>query len=577
MKFRWSIAPSQPLLTSQLARELNISALLAQSLVNRGLSECERISGFLEPRLRHLADPFLLPNMSAAVERLLAARERNEALVIFGDYDVDGVTSTALLLELLQKLGWTAHYYLPHRMDEGYGLSQDGVENCLKKFPVTLLLAVDCGSTAVQSVKWLKERGVETLILDHHQVSNPAPEAVALVNPQLNLQTGTSLIGPSFTELCSAGLAFKLAHALVKRARELGLPGAVDFDLRPFLDLVALGTIADLVPLTGENRILVSAGLERLNKTERPGLLALKEVAGAASPLGTYEVGFQLAPRLNASGRLETAEESLHLLLARDLAEATPIAQKLDSRNRERQKIERTIVEEVIGAIRAKFNPEKDFVIVEGQLLWHVGVVGIVASRVLHEFYRPTIIVGGDGTEWRGSGRSIAGFDLAAALRECSGLLLRHGGHAMAAGLSIASSNLDAFRIQLNDLARRSLKPEDLQPPLRLDAEIGLEEISFASVQELDRLRPTGQGNPNLQFCARRLTHKRPLQRIGSEKQHVKMWVTNGAAAHEAVWWGAGNGSLPVGQFDLAFSPQVNHFNGQRTIQLKVLDWRPSQ
>ncbi|MGN6552424.1 MAG: single-stranded-DNA-specific exonuclease RecJ [Verrucomicrobiota bacterium] len=577
MKFRWSIAPSQPLLTSQLARELNISALLAQSLVNRGLSECERISGFLEPRLRHLADPFLLPNMSAAVERLLAARERNEALVIFGDYDVDGVTSTALLLELLQKLGWTAHYYLPHRMDEGYGLSQDGVENCLKKFPVTLLLAVDCGSTAVQSVKWLKERGVETLILDHHQVSNPAPEAVALVNPQLNLQTGTSLIGPSFTELCSAGLAFKLAHALVKRARELGLPGAVDFDLRPFLDLVALGTIADLVPLTGENRILVSAGLERLNKTERPGLLALKEVAGAASPLGTYEVGFQLAPRLTASGRLETAEESLHLLLARDLAEATPIAQKLDSRNRERQKIERTIVEEVIGAIRAKFNPEKDFVIVEGQLLWHVGVVGIVASRVLHEFYRPTIIVGGDGTEWRGSGRSIAGFDLAAALRECSGLLLRHGGHAMAAGLSIASSNLDAFRIQLNDLARRSLKPEDLQPPLRLDAEIGLEEISFASVQELDRLRPTGQGNPNLQFCARRLTHKRPLQRIGSEKQHVKMWVTNGAAAHEAVWWGAGNGSLPVGQFDLAFSPQVNHFNGQRTIQLKVLDWRPSQ
>lgn len=577
MKFRWSIAPSQPLLTSQLARELKISTLLAQSLVNRGLSERERISGFLEPRLRHLADPFLLPNMSAAVERLLAARERNEALVIFGDYDVDGVTSTAVLLEVLQRLGWTAHYYLPHRMDEGYGLSQDGVENCLKKFPVTLLLAVDCGSTAIQSVAWLKERGVETLILDHHQVSNPAPNAVALVNPQLNLQPGKSLIGPSFTELCSAGLAFKLAHALVKRARELGLPGAVDFDLRPLLDLVALGTIADLVPLTGENRILVSAGLERLNKTERPGLLALKEVAGAASPLGTYEVGFQLAPRLNASGRLENAEESLHLLLARDLAEATPIAQKLDSRNRERQKIERSIVEEVIGAIRAKFDPEKDFVIVEGQLLWHVGVVGIVASRVLQEFYRPTIIVGGDGSDWRGSGRSIAGFDLAAALQECSGLLLKHGGHAMAAGLSIASANLDAFRIQLNDLARRSLKPEDLQPLLRLDGEIGLEEISFASLQELDRLRPTGQGNPNLQFCARRLTHKRPLQRMGSEKQHVKMWVTNGAAAHEAVWWGAGTGSLPVGQFDLAFSPQVNHFNGQRTIQLKVLDWRPSQ
>jgi single-stranded-DNA-specific exonuclease len=585
MKFRWTVAPSQPLLTGQLAQALKISPLLAQCLVNRGFSERERISNFLQPRLKSLADPFLLPNMAGAVERLCQARDRQERLVIFGDYDVDGVTSTALLLEVLNQLGWQANFYLPHRMDEGYGLSQDGVENCLKKFPTTLLLAVDCGSTAVESIAWLRERGVDVIVLDHHQVSSPAPAATALVNPQLR-KTGVPPVSaldhngdrqdacPTFTELCSAGLAFKLAHALVKRGRETGIPGFADFDLRPLLDLVALGTIADIVPLTGENRLLVSAGLERLNTTQRPGLVALKKVAQCPNPLGTYEVGFQLAPRLNASGRLETAEESLRLLLARDDTEATPIAQALDTRNRERQKIERSIVEEVTGAVRAKFNPETDFVIVEGQLLWHIGVVGIVASRVLQEFYRPTIIIGGEGTEWRGSGRSIAGFDLAAALRECTDLLLRHGGHAMAAGLSISSSNLDAFRQRLNELARRTLKAEDLQAPLRLDGEVGLDEITLERLAELDRLRPTGQGNPNVQFCARQLAHQRPLQRIGADKQHVKMWVTDGACTHEAVWWGAGKGSLPVGKFDLAFAPQINQFNGKRAVQLKVLDWQ---
>ncbi|HXS68839.1 MAG TPA: DHHA1 domain-containing protein, partial [Candidatus Polarisedimenticolia bacterium] len=444
-------------------------------------------------------------------------------------------------------------------------------------------LAVDCGSTAVESIAWLRERGVDVLVLDHHQVSSPAPSATALVNPQLR-RTGVPPVsnqngepenaGPVFTELCSVGLAFKLAHALVKRGRETNLPGFSDFDLRPLLDLVALGTIADLVPLTGENRLLVSAGLDRLSTTQRPGLAALKKVAACPDQLGTYEVGFQLAPRLNASGRLETAEESLHLLLARDASEATPIAQALDSRNRERQKIERSIVEEVIGLVRSKFNPETDFVIVEGQLLWHIGVVGIVASRVLQEFYRPTIIIGGEGEEWRGSGRSIAGFDMAAALRECADLLVRHGGHAMAAGLSIASSNLDAFRQRLNDHARRTLKPEDLQAPLRLDGEVGLDELTLERLVELDRLRPTGQGNPNIHFCARSLSHQRPLQRIGADKQHVKMWVTDGAGTHEAVWWGAGNGSLPVGTFDLAFAPQINQYNGKRAVQLKVLDWR---
>jgi single-stranded-DNA-specific exonuclease len=577
MKFRWLPAPPQPLLTQPLAARLKISPLLVQCLINRGFSEPAPIENFLRPRLKQLADPFLLPDMDAAITRLLTARERGDSLVIFGDYDVDGVTSSTLLLQVLRALGWQASSYLPHRMDEGYGLSRDGVENCLKKYPTNLLLAVDCGSTAVETIAWLRERGVDVIVLDHHQISDPPPAAVALVNPRVALrnQTAEHSAPASFEELCSVGLAFKLAHALIKRGREINLPGAAEFDLRPLLDLVALGTIADLVPLTGENRILVSAGLERLNATTRPGLVALKQVAQSPETLGTFDVGFQLAPRLNASGRLETAEESLHLLMADSLDEAMPLAQRLDAQNRERQKIERGIAEEAGGAVRSRFNPETDYVIVEGRLLWHLGVVGIVASRVLQEFYRPTIIIGGEGDNWRGSGRSIAGFDLAAALRECDDLLVRHGGHAMAAGLTIHPDNVEAFRTRLNEIARRTLKREDLQPPLRLDAEVNLGDISLDSLAELDQLKPMGQGNPAVQFYATNVSHHRPLQRMGAEKQHVKLWVTDGKVTHEAVWWNAGKESLPVGRFDLAFAPQVNAFNGKRTVQLKVLDWRP--
>ncbi|MBI5772830.1 MAG: single-stranded-DNA-specific exonuclease RecJ [Verrucomicrobia bacterium] len=572
MKYRWSIAPPQPLLTEKLAAELAVSPLLAQCLVNRGLTTPEDCAAFLDPRLKSLADPFLLPNMSAAVARLFAARERGERLVIFGDYDVDGVTSTALLCQVLGALGWQADFYLPGRMDEGYGLSRDGAANCLQKFPVTLLLAVDCGSTAIETIAWLRERGVDVIVLDHHQVSTPAPEAVALVNPQLSQIS--NLNSQIFTELCSVGLAFKLAHALVKRGRELGLAEAAQFDIRQFLDLVALGTIADLVPLTGENRILVSAGLEKLNQLQRPGLRALRDVAQVSREIGVYEVGFQLAPRLNAAGRLENAAGALNLILARDAAEALPLAHQLDARNRERQEIERGIADEAAGAVRARFNAETDFVIVEGQLLWHIGVVGIVASRVLREFYRPTIILGGDAGEWRGSGRSIEGFDLAAALRECGDLLARHGGHAMAAGLSVAPDNVDALRQRLNELARRALKPEQLVPPLRLDAEIDLENLTALSLKELARLEPVGQGNPPVQLVARNLKLARPPQKIGKQQQHLKFTVTAGGRNFDALWWNAAKAEVPRGAFDLAFAPQMNEFNGTSSVQLKVLDWR---
>ena len=267
----------------------------------------------------------------------------------------------------------------------------------------------------------------------------------------------------------------------------------------------------------------------------------------------------------------------MRLLLSSELPEALARAQKLEEHNRERQKLERTISEQVIKQVEARFNAEQDLVIVEGDALWHIGVVGIVAARVLRRFHRPSIIVGGEGQEWRGSGRSIAGFDLAAALRDCGHLLVRHGGHALAAGLSVHRDKIEALRVRLNELARCCLKPDQLSPLLRLDAEVTLRDVTVESLGFLSRMDPTGQGNPPVHLFARNLNHQRPLQRVGADKQHVKMWVTDGTTTHEAVWWDGAKEPCPDGSYDLAFTPEINDFNGCRSVQLKVLDWRPSQ
>ena len=562
---QWRLATARPDACARLAAEANVSPLLAQCLINRGINDGASAEQFLEPKLRALADPFLIPGMEKAVERLLAARASGEMVLIFGDYDVDGVTSTAMLYETLSALGWTVKYYLPSRLDEGYGLSQEAVENCVKLFSRFLLLAVDCGSTSVESARWLKGLGVDVVVVDHHQVSIPPPDAAALVNPRL---------GTAFHELCSAGLAFKLAHALLKRLRATGVAAAEQYDLRQHLDLVALGTVADFVPLIGENRIFTHVGLGFLDATQRPGLRALKTVARVAPPVGAYQVAFQLGPRLNAAGRLEDAEAALRLLLSTNASEADSLARNLDERNRQRQEIERAICVEALEAVKARFSVERDYVIVEGRDAWHIGVVGIVASRTLQQFHRPTIIFGGDGAAWRGSGRSIEGFDLAAALRQCEGLLLRHGGHAMAAGLSMNAANLDAFRTQLNDLARASLKPEQLSPTLALDAETTLAEMTLERAGELARLEPCGMMNPPARLLARNVSHQQPPQRIGKEQQHVKFRLSAGGRTLEAVWWNCRDAALPKIRFDVAFTPSVNEYNGLRAPQLKVLGWR---
>jgi single-stranded-DNA-specific exonuclease len=571
MKQRWVIAEPQPLLTRPLATGLKVSPLLAQCLVNRGHTDPIEAATFLEPRLKSLADPMLLPDMRIAIERLFAARTAAEALVIFGDYDVDGVTATTILETGLKALGWTVHHYLPHRMDEGYGLSQAGVENCLGRFQISLLLAVDCGSTAVDQIAWLGTQGVDVLVLDHHQVSIPPPPALAIVNPQRAPEGA-----PNFRELCSAGLAFKLLHAVLKHGRALEISEFEKFDLKPYLDLVALGTIADLVPLSGENRILVTAGLQRLDSTDRAGLIALKAVSQTRSPIGVYEVGFQLGPRLNAAGRLETAEAALDLLLAPDEATAMPIAQALDATNRERQAIEKAMADDAVALVRSTFDAEQHYVIVEGQLHWHIGVVGIVASRVLREFYRPTIILGGDNANWRGSGRSVPGFDLAAALRECDDILLRHGGHAMAAGVTILPDSVAMFRSRLNKIAKQRITEEMLIPELRLDATVPLRELTVEAVTELQKIAPFGQQNPAIQVCIPAVTNAISPQKLGRGQQHWRLRLTDGNSAIDALWWGAASegAQLPEGRFDVAAVPQVESFNGKRTVRLRFIAWR---
>jgi single-stranded-DNA-specific exonuclease len=566
---RWIVSAAQPMLAAVVMRQLGVSQLLARCLVNRGMGAVEAASAFLAPRLRALEDPALLPDMGRAVQRLLEARAQREPVVLFGDYDVDGVTAATLLSEVLGALGWGVSVYLPNRFDEGYGLTPDAVDNCLARHPARLLLAVDCGSTAAGVIDGLRQRGVDVIVLDHHQVCNPPPRACALVNPQLLPAEARSA-----RDLCSVGLAFKLGHAVVKRLREAGDPAALELDLRGWLDLVALGTIADLVPLRGENRALVASGLERLTTTQRPGLRALRGVAGASGKVGVYEVGFQLAPRLNAAGRLEDAQEAFELLACADAAAAARLAESLNARNRERQTIERGIADQAIAALRARFDPGRDLVIVEGQMDWHVGVVGIVASRVAREFYRPTIILGGEGTAWRGSGRSIDGFDLAAALRECGDLLERHGGHAMAAGLSLQMERVDALRERLNAIARRTLAGDQLRPKLELDADVALSDLSLERMLELGRLEPFGVSNPPVRLLARGLRMTRPPQRIGREQQHLRLWVGDGTCALEGVWWGAGGRTLPGEPFDLAFQPEINDYNGRTSVRLKVLDLR---
>jgi len=566
-RYRWEWPASNPAADESLARALSVSPLVARCLANRGCSEPSLAASFLQPRLKELADPFELPDMPRAVARLAQARARAEPVVLYGDYDADGITATALLSLVLKRLGFAVSTFLPDRFDDGYGLTVEALNKCRQRGPCGVLLAIDCGSASPEAVAHLQLAGIDAIVLDHHTISDPPPVPCALVNPQVLPESAAA------RNLCSAGLAFKLAHALLKQGRADGWDGAAEIDLKEFLDLAALGTIADLVPLRGENRVFARHGLDRLAGSARLGLQALKRGAGLEGTITARQAAFQLAPRLNASGRLESAEQALDLLLTADAAQAESIAAQLDRLNRDRQGIERTVAGEAIRRVRKRFDAAQDFCVIEGSPDWHIGVVGIVASRVVREFYRPAIVFGGTGHGvWRGSGRSIAGFDLAAALRDCRDLLLRHGGHAMAAGLSIDPARLDEFRARFNQLAQERLPGELLVPPLELDATIALREMNLATLRSLEALEPHGQGNPPVRLAATGLRLAGPVQTVGANGQHLKFRVTDGRSSCPVIWWSAPENLPLAGSFDLAFTPELNEFNGTTTVQLTAID-----
>jgi len=563
---RWVIAPTDPAVVARVASACALPLPIAAVLVSRGYAEPAAVEAFLDARLSGLADPLALPGMGAAAERILSALEHHEPVVVFGDYDVDGISSTALLVLVLREMGGQVEPFLPHRVDDGYGLGVEALEKCRTAHKPRLIVTVDCGTGSVEAVEEATKQGVDVVVTDHHEAGGPVAPAVAVVNPKLGSDEGPWI-------LAGVGVAFKLCHALLKMAREKGLD-IPDVDLRHYLDLVALGTVADIVPLTGENRALVRRGLERLNRTDSLGLRALVRAAGITDTLEAHHVGYMLGPRLNAAGRLGDAQLALDLLLTNDPGTAESIAGQLDKTNRERQAIERETSDAAVVELDQRFDPEKHFAVVVARKGWHPGVVGIVASRLCERYGRPAIVIACDEEgKGKGSCRSIEGFNIADALGECSDLLLRCGGHAMAAGLEVDVAQLDAFTARFNEVAAASLRGKDLRRTLRVDAWIDLAEADEALLSGMARLRPFGHGNPGPIWGVRGVRVV-SSPRILKEK-HVKFTVASGSVERECIGFGLGHREIGEGLLDLAFQLNMNHFRGRDTLQLSLKDFRP--
>jgi single-stranded-DNA-specific exonuclease len=566
MTARWilppPLAPHEAELAETLAREQGCPASLAGILARRGRAHAGNAADFLAPRLKRLSDPFLLPEMRQAVDRTLAAVDRGESIVLYGDYDVDGVSSLAFLTRVLRALGATPRTFLPSRTDEGYGLSADGLARCLAEGKAHLLLAVDCGTSSAAEIADLAAQGVDVAILDHHECPATLPRCAALVNPK---RPGAA---PGFEDLCSAGLVFKFCHALLKTRPAPGI------DLRDYLDLVALGTVADIVPLTGENRILVWKGLEILSRTRWAGLQALLEVAQAQAPLTPTDIGFKLGPRLNAAGRLGGAGSALELLLTDDPSRARTLAQELDAQNRERQRVER----ETVTAAQAQldFDPARDAAIVVGSEGWHPGVLGIAASRLCRAHSRPALVIGFDENGLgRGSGRSIAGFSLVAALEACRPWLEKFGGHEMAAGLELRRESYEAFRGAFLEFAREALTEADFQPRLALDGEAALRDISLDFLSVHEQMQPFGTGNVQPLFLARGV---RPLaEPTVLKEKHLRFTLGQNGARHEAIFFNGATDPLPRPPWDMAFRIERNEWRGRVSVQIQIQHLRAAE
>ncbi|HBG62469.1 MAG: single-stranded-DNA-specific exonuclease RecJ [Omnitrophica WOR_2 bacterium GWF2_38_59] len=556
MSKNWIIRETSRAVQEKLSRELNVPAIISQILVNRGIEDTEKAEHFISAEMKDLHDPFLLKDMKKAVDRIMLAKEQNDKVLIYGDYDVDGVTSSAILHNILKKMGITVSNHIPHRMDDGYGLSHDIGEQALED-GVNLIITVDCGITAFDEVDELNKMGLEIIIIDHHEPSGGRrPDAYAVIDPK------QEECAYPFRDLAAVGLVAKLAQALT---------GEISGEV---LDLTAIGTVADVVPLVDENRIFVKRGLPQIANTTNKGLKALIEISKInGKKISPYHVGFVLGPRINAAGRMDSAHTSLNLFLSEDEKSALSYARDLDRHNLDRQKMQKDIVAEAFDIIESQEEFLSHKVIVLSKEGWHKGVLGIVASKISDKYYKPTIVISVEGGVGTASGRSIEGFHLYNALDNCSSCLEDFGGHEGAVGLTIMEDNIDSFRALINEVADKVLEIKKLTPTLFIDGEIELADLNLSLAEKIQTLEPFGEGNEVPLFCSRNLIVKSNPQILA--KETLKFWVTDGSVAVSAVGFGMSKFKdiVQIGnRVDLAYQISIDDWNKAPTIQLILKD-----
>jgi single-stranded-DNA-specific exonuclease len=559
---RWVTRAADPAVAGRLAEALRLPGPLGVLLVARGFDDPQKAEAFLNPRLADMSDPARIPGIAEAAALILGAVRSNRKIVVYGDYDADGLTATALMVRVLRHLGARVDAFIPHRVDDGYGLTMDGLSRCLELKP-DLLVTVDCGITALDAIREARRQGVTVVVTDHHEPGSSLPDAHAIVDPKLG-DDETSHV------LAGVGVAFKLCHALIRDVSATNPDRRMD--LRPFLELVAIGTVADVVPLTGENRAMVRYGLAQLSSRPSVGMQALLAVAEIKGIIEGHHIGYGLGPRLNAMGRLAGAQTSLRLLLCDDFADAGKLAQVLEEMNIERRRVE--------DLIRAEAEPMVDphaHGIVLGREGWHVGAIGIVASRICQKFYRPSVVISFDENgRGKGSCRSVEDIDLLAMLDECHELLESHGGHKAAAGLVIMRGNFEKFSVRFDECCRLRGAGADCVPTLVADAAIGLDAVDMALARAIAGIKPLGAGNPVPLWRINRVRRAAPPRKVGKNGAHLQFQVASGRARCAAVAFNCPDEDIPDGEIDIICQVDVNSFRGVDSVQLNIQDWAAS-
>lgn len=569
---RWKHTPIADEQVAALSQEIGISRILADLLIRLGITEPEAAERFLRPRLSHLQDPFQLTHLRAAVDRLRAALLKDERIVVLGDYDVDGVTSTVLLISMLQRLGADPQFIVPRRLEEGYGLSRGAIDRVLEEHSVDLFIAVDCGTNSVEEVAYLREQGIDVIIVDHHRSTEQIPADCILVNPHVCDEADQP-----WTHLCTVGLVFKLVHGLLKVLRNEDHVEASKVILKEYLDLVAMGTIADLVPLREENRILSKFGLRMIRNSRRHGLASLLQVSGvrAGEEVMPVDISFRLGPRINASGRLADASVPVRMLLSRDKKFCDENAQLLDDFNKERQDIERQITLDAEKLKDAQLKEATGIVLYDDN--WHPGVVGIVASRVSRKYHRPAIILGNEGELAKGSGRSVEGINLVEILQKCTHLLESWGGHPLAVGVSLKKENVPAFQKAFDEAVSQACDGTPIEPVLKLARWLDMDEVNEHLLADLDLMHPFGQGNREPLFGLRSVILHYPPEVF--RERHFRFQIANSRGKRIfGVAWKMADRMPPTREpIDLVCRIYWNVFNRRKYLQLELVDWRPAQ